>query len=58
MEGDDGQPAAGVQTVNGSAEHGRQGVQLAVDGDAQGLEAPLGRVLFLPERGGRHGGAD
>ena len=33
MEGDDGQPAAGVQAVNGSAEHGRQGVQLAVDGN-------------------------
>ena len=42
----------------GRLQHGRQGVQFAVDGDAYGLKAPLGRVLLLPQRLWRHSGLD
>ena len=34
------------------------GAQLVIDGDADGLEAALGRVLLLPQGGGRHGALD
>ena len=49
MEGDDSQPPAWVQTVHGGGEHLFHGGQLVVDGDADGLEAPLGRVLLFPQ---------
>ena len=58
MEGDHRQPSAHVQVLAPGVQHGRQGVQLAVDGDADGLKAPLGGVLLLPQRRRRHGGAD
>ena len=34
------------------------GPQLVIDGDADGLEAALGRVLLFPQGLGRHGAAD
>ena len=58
MEGDHRQPSAHVQVLAPGVQHGRQGVQLAVDGDADGLKAPLGGVLLLPQRLWRHGGLD
>ena len=58
MEGDHRQPPAGVQVLRGGLQHGRQRVQLAVDGDAYGLKAPLGRVLLFPQRCRGHGGLD
>ena len=39
-------------------QHGGQGIQLTVDGDADGLKAALGGMLLFPQRLGRHGGLD
>ena len=55
MERDHRQSAARLQVLAGSVQHGRQGIQLAVDGDADGLKAALGRVLLFPEGLRRHG---
>ena len=60
MEGDDSQPdrpGSGRSTAAVSILF--HGGQLVVDGDADGLEAPLGRVLLFPARAwGGHGAAD
>ena len=58
MEGDHRQASAGGQTAGRAPQHGGELLQLAVDGDAQGLEAPLGRVLLFPQGLGRHGAFD
>ena len=47
-----------MQPLRRCTQHGRQLLQLAVDSDADGLKAPLGGVLLLPQRRRRHGGAD
>ena len=58
VEGDDGQATAGVQPVHRRPQHGGQGIQFTVDRDPDGLKAPLGRVLLLPQSCGRHGALD
>ena len=58
MEGDHSQTAALVQLGNGIAHDLLHRAQLVVDGDADGLEGTLGRMLLFPQGCGGHGGAD
>ena len=58
MERDDGKSAAGIQVVNGRAHHAADRTELVVDGNADGLKAPLGGVLLFPKRPLGHGGFD
>ena len=58
MEGDDGETAAGLQMVDRGLHALADSAELIVDGDADGLEAALGRMLLFPEGAGRHGRAD
>ena len=58
MEGDHRQPPTGVQPGHRLPHHPVHRAQLVVDGDADGLEGPLGRVLFLPQGRRGHGPLD
>jgi hypothetical protein len=42
MEGNDDQPPAGRQPLDDVAEELLQGIELPVDGNAEGLESPCG----------------
>ena len=53
VEGNHRQAPAGIEAVDGRGEHPLHGGELVVDGDADGLEAALGRVLLFPKRLGR-----
>ena len=54
METDDPQPAARCQAGNGLGQGGLQGLQLIVDGNAQGLEGPGCWVDALAVPGAPH----
>jgi hypothetical protein len=47
MEGEDHDPAAGGQQLDALVDRLPEALQLAVDLDADGLEAAAGRVLLL-----------
>lgn len=49
MERNDNQTTAGVQVVDGGLHALPDCAKLIVDGDADGLEAALGRMLLFPE---------
>jgi hypothetical protein len=56
--GEHDQPPAGGEQVDGLRQGGLEGVQLAVDLDAQGLEGPAGRVGTGPPGGCGHSRLD
>ena len=58
MEGDDGQPATGIQAGNGIAHHLLYRTQLIIHRNADGLKAALGRMLFLSQCRRGHGASD
>ena len=58
MEGDHRQPPAPVQPGDGRLDHPVHTGQFIVDGDADGLKTPLGRMLLLFQGSGGHPAAD
>ena len=58
MERDDGQPSTGIQLGNRRLHHLAHRAQFVIDGNADGLEAALGRMLLFPQSGCRHRATD